>query len=356
VIALPVIVLLAAAGAGDDAAQARALLKEEHKILDVLDDLDRQVAALSSEIRSARDQLEPLEKERQILGVQIGTLTERLTARRSALQRRLRARLRSDETGNLRLLLNARDPTDLVRRRYYLARLLRHDLDLLRGLRDDRGLLERAYADRERAAADIAAITDELERRRGELEARRSVKRAIRRQVRKERGLLRALERQRAARRAALDAPLDAASPSFMAGASGIETRRGRLPHPASGRVTRGFGRHQDPELGTLTQSKGIEINAALGAPVRAVYAGQVVYSGWYKGFGNLIIIRHEPDYYTLYAHLSAIAKARGETVEQGERIGEVGDTGSLRGPMLYFELRKRSRPLNPARWLRRGK
>ena len=86
---------------------------------------------------------------------------------------------------------------------------------------------------------------------------------------------------------------------------------------------------------------------------MRAVYDGRVVYSGWYKGYGNLVILDHGGGHHTLYGHLLAISRARGESVAQGTVIGEVGDTGSLRGPQLFFELRAGRRPVDPRQWLR---
>ena len=112
----------------------------------------------------------------------------------------------------------------------------------------------------------------------------------------------------------------------------------------------------EDPENGTRTFNSGLIFDAPYGAPVRAVHDGRVVYSGWYKGFGNLVIVDHGDEVHTLYGHLSAIRRARGEDVSGGAVIGAVGDAGSLRGPQLYFELRIDRRPVDPAPWLRSGR
>jgi septal ring factor EnvC (AmiA/AmiB activator) len=83
------------------------------------------------------------------------------------------------------------------------------------------------------------------------------------------------------------------------------------------------------------------------------VYAGHVVFTGWFKGYGNLIILDHGGDYYTLYAHVAEILVKEGDDVRQGQRIGTVGDTGSLAGPRLYFEVRHGGKPQDPSDWLR---
>ena len=92
---------------------------------------------------------------------------------------------------------------------------------------------------------------------------------------------------------------------------------------------------------------------AAEGTTIMAVYPGHVLYTGWFRGYGNLIIMDHGGEYYTLYAHAADIRVAEGDEVRQGQTIGTVGDTGSLQGPRLYFEVRHEGKPQDPAQWLR---
>ena len=128
---------------------------------------------------------------------------------------------------------------------------------------------------------------------------------------------------------------------------------RGRLPWPTEGRIIAAFGAQVHPRFGTRTFRNGVDIEAARGRDVEAVYAGHVVYTGWFKGYGNLIIVDHGNEYYTLYAHVAEIQVKEGDDVRQGQRIGTVGDTGSLAGPRLYFEVRYQGKPQDPEQWLR---
>jgi murein DD-endopeptidase MepM/ murein hydrolase activator NlpD len=117
--------------------------------------------------------------------------------------------------------------------------------------------------------------------------------------------------------------------------------------------VVTAFGAQVHPRFGTRTFRNGVDIAAAEGRAVSAVHPGQVIYTGWFKGYGNLVIVDHGAEYYTLYAHLADIAVDEGDDVRQGQRIGTVGDTGSLDGPRLYFEVRHQGKPLDPEQWLR---
>ena len=89
-------------------------------------------------------------------------------------------------------------------------------------------------------------------------------------------------------------------------------------------------------------------------ALIRAVSAGTVLYRGWLKGYGNLVILDHGQGYYTLYAHASEVLTGEGEQVKPGQPIARVGETGSVEGPRLYFEVRYQGRAEDPQIWLRR--
>jgi septal ring factor EnvC (AmiA/AmiB activator) len=134
---------------------------------------------------------------------------------------------------------------------------------------------------------------------------------------------------------------------------TGFASLRGRLAWPADGRVVAEYGAQVHPRFGTKTFRNGIDIDVAEGTSITAVASGQVLYTGWFRGYGNLIIVDHGGEYYTLYAHASNIRVAEGDEIKQGQAIGTVGDTGSLQGPRLYFEVRHGGRPQDPAQWLR---
>lgn len=136
-------------------------------------------------------------------------------------------------------------------------------------------------------------------------------------------------------------------------GSSAFRARRGQLPYPTAGLVEVGFGKVVNPRFNTVTVQKGIDIRAAEGAEVRSVATGSVVFSGWLKGYGNLVIVDHGSNYHSLYAHLSNSQVDVGNEVEEGETIGQVGDTGSLKGSYLYFEIRKSGQALDPLPWLK---
>lgn len=335
----------------DPDARARALLDREADLLDALDALDGRIAEVAL-------QRAELETERSAKAAALIAVDDRLAAARVALSEardalrvRLRALTRLDPLAWRRVLASAATPTDYLRRRGLLRAVLRADAALEDRVARQAAVLEALQAQRTAAVEAVGAAEQALADQRAALEDERAVRHALLGMVRGERRLA---ERLAEAKRARLDAVPLAIAPDPTR--SGFAAEKGRLPPPVTGRVGVPFGERADPEHGTTTFSSGLVFDAPYGAPVRAVHAGRVVYSGWYKGFGNLVIVDHGDDVHTLYGHLSAIRRARGEDVSAGTVIGDVGDAGSLRGPQLYFELRVDRRPVDPAPWLRSGR
>jgi murein hydrolase activator len=132
---------------------------------------------------------------------------------------------------------------------------------------------------------------------------------------------------------------------------TGFGALRGKLPFPAPGRVEAGFGKVLEPRFNTVTLRRGVDIRAAAGTPVRAVASGTVVWTGWLRGYGNVLILDHGDGYHSVVAHLAEVMRALGARVFEGEVVGTVGDTGSLQGALLYFELRRQGMAVDPAPW-----
>ncbi len=132
----------------------------------------------------------------------------------------------------------------------------------------------------------------------------------------------------------------------------GFPFMKGKLPLPVNGRIVGFYGKRKDPEYNTYTFHRGIDIEAPEGSEIRAVYDGRVIYSDWLKGYGNIIIIDHGDGYYTVYAHVSKVLKGVGENVKGGDVIALVGETGSIKGSYLYFEIRYHGATVNPMEWL----
>jgi septal ring factor EnvC (AmiA/AmiB activator) len=333
---------------------ARLLAEQERSILDGLAEAEQALADARAEWHRAEEERAAAARSLAAARDAEAQAQARMTARLSELRPRLEARARMGRAGELRLLLEATSLGDLVKRRYLLGVILSRDLALLGEAQRALAERERARAEQERESGRLHGLAAEAEDRRAQAEARREERET----------LLTALRGARAFHeRAAVEAAGQARKlADFVAtlppprtgstGPGGFLARKGKLPHPVQGEITVGFGRVVNPKFNTVTIQNGLDFEAPAGAPVRAVAAGRVVHAGWFKGYGNLVIVDHGEGYHTLVAHLASMKTAMGEEVDPGDVLGTVGDSGSLKGPYLYFEVREKGRPVDPRPWL----
>jgi septal ring factor EnvC (AmiA/AmiB activator) len=335
-------------------AAARELARREVSVLGALEEAQR--AALETEALARRAEGERDQSERRLARArqeeQAADL--RFRAAQQELAPRLAARARLGRAGELRILAASPSFSELVRRRYLLDRVLERDAAVTREARAAREAQGRAREGAEQEARRLAASAAEAGERRAA--ARRALERrqSLLSAVRGEKALLDRAAAEAAGQERMLSEFIAALPPPRRGEAAyrGFAGLKGRLPRPVAGPVEVPFGRVVNPRFRTVTVQNGVELQARAGEEVRAVAPGLVVHAGWFKGYGNLVIVDHGEGYHSLVAHLSAMRTAMGEEVEAGALLGAAGDTGSLRGPSLYFEVRERGRPVDPAAWL----
>lgn len=129
----------------------------------------------------------------------------------------------------------------------------------------------------------------------------------------------------------------------------GLAKLKGLLLKPTKGRLRKLFGNRRQGQV----RWKGVLINGNAGNPVRAVHYGKVLYADWLRGFGLVTVLDHGQGYMSLYGHNQALLKDAGETVEAGETIALVGQSGGQASPNLYFEIRHKGKAINPSVWLK---
>jgi septal ring factor EnvC (AmiA/AmiB activator) len=133
-----------------------------------------------------------------------------------------------------------------------------------------------------------------------------------------------------------------------------LERIKGKLNWPIKGKVVSFFGKKRSTKFDTYIINNGIKIQPRNSDQVKSIYPGEVVFAEYYKGYGNLIIIQHAKNLYTLYGHCEKMFKQKGDNVNEGEVISLAGDSGSTYGKSLYFEIRTHLKPQDPLKWLRR--
>ncbi len=346
------------------AAEARdretSILAELDHVEQRLADKQRDIVRLDGRIRKTQAEILGLRGEIQGLEQQRG-------GQELGLARRLRAMYKVHAQGGaLPILLSGDDPVARAVAVRHLTSLAALDARLIQEYRGTSDRLDDRRRREETRERELADLRSDAQREQAEVDRDAAKRRALLAKVRDERvyhermvgelseatrkleAFIRELQaRQR--RLAKVPPPKLGVEPPGV----GFGNLRGRLPWPTDGRIIAAFGAQVHPRFGTRTFRNGVDIEAGEGRDVAAVFAGHVIYTGWFKGYGNLIILDHDNEYYTLYAHVADILVKEGDDVRQGQRIGTVGDTGSLEGPRLYFEVRYQGKPQDPAEWLR---
>jgi septal ring factor EnvC (AmiA/AmiB activator) len=130
-----------------------------------------------------------------------------------------------------------------------------------------------------------------------------------------------------------------------------IRSLKGTLPRPTEGRIVKAFGNNNSH---ARNKWQGWLIKGYEGSAINAVHHGRIVFSDWLRGFGLLLIIDHGDGYLSLYARNQTLLKSVGDWVYQGENIATLGSSGGFKEPRLYFEIRHKGKPQDPAAWLKR--
>lgn len=331
---------------------AQGLLKSQKgSLLDLLERASRVAKAqterarlVEGEMRAVRRRVDLLERQESVAKAALEYQVARLGPRLAAMYRLTRTRA-------LDTLLSAEDFSAMVWRSRALRQVVENDLALLTKV-------QRAARFHQRVEAQLTSVRAALATR---LEAaKREAERAAERrmdfaellelvqaeQVQAGR-VVRELEQSERDLTALIE---DMEAPPA---ASGFGALKGRLPMPTDGRIEVGFGKVVNPKFNTVTVQKGVDIRASQGTPVRAVADGTVAFASWLRGYGNLVILDHGDGYHTVLAHLAEPSgRAIGDKIAGGEVVGAVGDSGSLKGAYLYFEIRQKGVPTDPSVWL----
>lgn len=324
-----------------------------------ISDANRRLRELASQSNDVNRRLDALRAESHA-----GEAT--LQRQQALLARLLYQQYVGGQNEPLRLLLNREDPNRIARNLHYFGHISRARADLIEELRRNLSQLRALAQEAEHKAMELAAITSEQTAQRERLEqqksARNKVLARIARDIQKQQREIGTLRRNEhrltrlieqlgriVTRKPSAPRSRNERVPDNSVGTGPFERLKGRLRLPVRGELSNRFGSPRSD--GGLTW-KGLFIAARAGEEVRAIAAGRVVFADWLRGFGNLLIIDHGGAYMSLYGNNETLYKRVGETIQGGDPIAAVGNSGGNANSGLYFELRHEGKPLDPLRWV----
>ncbi|MFZ1985664.1 MAG: peptidoglycan DD-metalloendopeptidase family protein [Desulfatitalea sp.] len=359
--------------------QLERMTQKERGVLNEVNATEQALDSARRQVREARAEMDTLQHKVEEIQQRYTLFEKEIRSGEAYAAQRLVALYKLNFMGRVQLLATANSFFDFVNRKSALERILSQDEAVLDKLRGDQAaletLLEQLNASRvQKRASEIAlnqrigALAAEQERRsvllrkiRGEQELERAALLALRQAAQELDSTIEGLEPAVPARvpekrpapstqQTAQAAPAPA-TPENLA----FESHKGLLDWPVKGKIVSVFGPYTDRKSNLVNFQSGINIQAERGEPIRAVADGYTIFANWFKGFGNMLIVDHGNHYYTVYAHLEELFKVKGDRVEKGEVIATVGDSGSLSGPALHFEVRHHGKPIDPLKWINKG-
>lgn len=344
--------------------ELKALTAEEKKNLDEFNTLERDLNLTRHQVRKTQSAVADLGKKIDQIQMQSAALEKQIRTREAYAAQRLVALYKLDWLGRIHFLASADSFFDFIQRKSAMERILGNDNKVLADLRSDQIQLETLLEEHKTAMAQKRSLELALQQKEAELKNQYQKRKTILDRIQNEKSLeLAALQNLESAAKqlnralektgpipAPKQPPQPAASPE-----AAFESYKGLLGWPVQGKIISFFGPKKNDKFNISTFQSGIDIQAERGEPVRAVAQGYAIFSDWLNGFGNVIIIDHGRHYYTVYAHLEEAFKVKGDRVEKGEVIATLGDSGSLLGPALHFEVRHHGTPTDPLQWIKNG-
>ncbi|MDA8433811.1 MAG: peptidoglycan DD-metalloendopeptidase family protein [Nitrospiraceae bacterium] len=344
-------------------AEQKKKLKEaqqrESSVLGEIQEVNMRLASVETELERYRKKLRSAESEMRSVNAEIDKTKAILEKQKDWLKRKLRTMNRFGYSSDLLvLLMSSGDISRMMRTWKYLEQITLYENKLLGDYRENL----RSYTQRQERLrvlkAELKADADRVGAKEDELADRRQEKETILSSVRKEKTSRRRMlaELQEASRKLRELIEQSSKSDTYTGAGAAFGRLRGKLPWPVSGRIVIPYGTQRDPQFNTPVFRNGVHIETAPDSEAKAVHEGKVIFAEWFKGFGQLVIVNHGNGYHTLYGNLSEIFSHVGDIIKEHQVIGKVGTSGIMNAPGLYFEIRYKGKPLDPAQWLRHGR
>ncbi len=330
--------------------------EKEIKIIDGLNDIEKSLSRMRKQVLSIREEMDQLNREIDKASAEKKQLLSEITKNKTYAEARLKSFYKMKMIGVTNLFTMPDSVFDFIVQQNYLKRIIESDITTIDTEIKERNaliLLSRQLAEKKKEKHDLGErIDDNIRIMKKESQRRKAILKEIK--SKKDLGFAAIASLKQAAQ--ALDNRIKAISkvPSIRKGTSFADFK-GKLEMPVQGKIISKFGTARNSDSPSFTFRSGIDIKANRGEPVRSVFRGRIIFAQWLKGYGNIIIIDHGDNYYTLYAHVDEIFKKKGSLIDRGDVIATAGDTGSMKGTCLHFEVRFHGKPVNPVKWLKKG-
>jgi len=334
------------------AAQLTAIKQEKTSILNDIYTLELETEAVVIELNKlnllladAQDNIDHKQKEEEVLQKKVARSQENV-------RRILRVLYKMGELGYVKLFINIGNFNQLFRNYRLIVALMDDRVVEMKAIRQGITRLQKIKAELKIEFDRLSGLKNEKAAKLSRLNGLKQNKLAIISKINRQRDFNARLLEELKNEGENLTDFLNQKTGPLTADTVNFALLRGKLAWPLLGNVISSFGKKKSSRFDTYTINNGIEIKPLQSDEIKAVQGGEIIFCDYFKGYGNLLIIQHQGNFHSLYGHCEKFLKNPGDRVSPGEVVALVGNSGSLYGECLYFEIRQNLKPQDPLLWL----
>ncbi len=341
---------LAANNSKSNQQKIQALKKLENQEKNKLVKNQKQLENTQNSLTTSKARYNDLDSQLRKLEVQLNEATAEYNKSNNVLRSRIRHVYKVQRRGMFQLLFSAMDLNSLLDILYFEKIILKRDYQHILTIKKKSESIMAIKDDIKQKKIALANTINNMNAQQKYIQGAIAKNQSMINKLRTDRKAYERAENELKKQSEKLESTIKKSNPtiSYATGGSFLK--------PIAGSITSPFGWRIHPIFKSKTYHSGIDIGGPNGGAIKASNSGKVIYSGWYGGYGKVVIIDHgvvngKPTT-TLYAHMSSIAVSNGQKVTKGQTIGREGSTGYSTGPHCHFEVRINGKPNDPLRFI----
>ena len=339
--------------------QKQRVKNEKIKRLKVLEHLEKnklyknqqKLEQASNNLQTSQNRYAQLEKQLSQMEKDLSASIAEFNTANVQMRKRIRQVYKNQRTGMFELILTAKDLNSLLDVLYFEKIVLKKDYARIQAVKAKSERIAAMKRDVEAKKIALAQSIEAINSQKKDIKSAIALNQNMINKYKTDRRTYEQAERELARQSASIQSMI-----ARNKGSSNVKVSSAGFVKPISGRITSPFGWRTHPIFNSRTFHSGVDIAGPNRGSIIASNSGKVIYSGWYGGYGKVVILDHgivngKPTS-TLYAHMSSIRVGQGQFVNKGEVVGYEGTTGYSTGPHVHFEVRINGKPNNPLNYI----
>ncbi len=311
----------------------------------------RKLEDTSNNLQASRNRYNDIESRLNQMEYELSNATAEFNSIDNTLKERIRQVFKSQRTGMFELILSAKDLNSLLDVIYFERLIIKNDYKHMMEVKQKAQKIAQMKKDVENQKKMLARSIKDINSQQRDIEKAIAQNQNMINKLKTDRRYYEKTERELARQSENLQTMISKKPQDTT-----VKVTSSGFMKPISGRITSPFGWRTHPIFNSRTFHSGVDIGGPNYGNIMASNAGKVIYSGWYGGYGKVVIIDHGTinghPMTTLYAHMSTIKVKQGDYVKKGQVVGLEGTTGYSTGPHCHFEVRINGKPNNPLNYI----